>query len=78
MKAIFWSTEEELNDNTFVMGYYLEHINMLDIAIVDGTYAEGVNAQSEKYAIHASGDGDFFIHLDFMCLIAASMGSFPR
>ena len=62
METIYWSTDEPLNDNTFVMSDYLECINMLDITMVDGTYAEGVNSKGEKYAIHASGDGDFFNH----------------
>lgn len=62
METIYWSTEEELNDNSFVMNDYLENINMLDITMVDGTYAEGVNAQGDKYEIHASGNGDFYNH----------------
>lgn len=62
MNTIYWSTEEELNDNSFVMNDYLENINMLDITMVDGTYAEGVNAQGDKYEIHASGNGDFYNH----------------
>jgi hypothetical protein len=62
MEAIYWSTEEELNNNTFVMDDYLDNINMLDITMVDGTYAEGINAQGERFEIHASGNGDFFNH----------------
>lgn len=62
MEIIYWSTEEELNDNIFVMSDYLENINMLDITMVEGTYAEGTNCKGEKYAIHASGNGDFFNH----------------
>jgi len=62
MEAIYWETEEELNDNSFVMTDYLENINMLDIVFLDGTYAEGVNCNGEKFEIHASGNGDFFNH----------------
>jgi hypothetical protein len=62
METIYWSTEEELNDNSFVMDDYLENINLLNITLVDGTYAEGVNAQGKKFEIHASGNGDFFSH----------------
>ena len=62
MDTIYWETEEELNDNSFVMTDYLENINMLDIVFLDGTYAEGVNCNGEKFEIHASGNGDFFNH----------------
>lgn len=62
METIYWETEEELNDNSFVMTDYLENINMLDIVFLDGTYAEGVNCNGEKFEIHASGNGDFFNH----------------
>ena len=62
METIYWTTEEPLSTNSFVMNDYLVNINMLDIIIVDGTYAEGVNAQGQKYEIHASGDGDFYSH----------------
>jgi|TARA_Y100000310_G_scaffold294507_1_gene325023 hypothetical protein len=62
METIYWETEEELNENSFVMADYLENINMLDIVFLDGTYAEGVNCNGEKFEIHASGNGDFFNH----------------
>lgn len=62
METIYWETEEELSDNSFVMTDYLENINMLDIVFLDGTYAEGVNCNGEKFQIHASGNGDFFNH----------------
>ncbi len=62
MGTIYWSTEDPHADNTTTMCDYLETINMLDITLVDGTYAEGVNAQGEKFAIHASGNGDSFNH----------------
>ena len=44
------------------MGDYLDTINMLNITMVDGSYAEGVNAQGQRFEIHASGDGDFNNH----------------
>ena len=62
MESIYWSTEEQLSENSLVMNDYLESINMLDITVVDGTYAEGVNCKGEKFGIHASGNGDFFNH----------------
>lgn len=62
MDDIYWHTDEPHSDNSETMSYYLEHMNMLDIVYVHGTYAEGVNAMGEKYEIHASGDGDFNNH----------------
>ena len=62
MKAIYWKTDEPHADNMETMSDYLENTTMLDITLVDGTYAEGVNCKGEKYEIHASGDGDFNHH----------------
>ena len=62
METIYWTTEYYHADNITTMCEYLEEINMLDITFVDGTYAEGKNAKGEKYAIHASGNGDSFNH----------------
>ncbi len=62
METIYWTTEEPHVDNMETMEYYLDEINMLDIIMVDGTYAEGVNLEGVKYAIHASGNGDSFNH----------------
>ena len=44
------------------MREYLSEINMLDIITVDGSYAEGRNAQGEVYSMQASGNGDFYNH----------------
>ena len=62
MDTLYWTTDEELADNSCVMSDYLENANMLDITLIDGTYAEGVNAKGDRYEIHASGNGDFFNH----------------
>lgn len=62
MDTIYWTTEEPHFDNNTTMCDYLETINMLDIVFVDGTYAEGMNAMGEKFAIHASGNGDSYNH----------------
>jgi hypothetical protein len=62
MDTIYWSTEESHPNNQTTMSDYLDNINMLDIHMVDGTYAEGSNCKGERYEIHASGDGDFNHH----------------
>jgi|TARA_R110000851_G_C12697250_1_gene525670 hypothetical protein len=62
MDNIYWETEQSHSDNSATMQDYLENINMLDIHLVQGTYAEGSNGKGERYAIHASGDGDFNHH----------------
>ena len=63
MDNIYWKTDEHHHDNNETMSDYLENINMLDITLVDGTYAEGVNGKGEKYEIHASGNGDHYNHM---------------
>ncbi len=69
MKSITWKTEEPHSTNNDTMNDYLENHNTLDITMVDGTYAEGVDNKGAKYAIHASGNGDFFNHrIDFELL----------
>jgi len=69
MKPIYWETEESHADNVETMCDFLENINMLDIDFVGGTYAEGVNAQGQRFGIHASGDGDFNHHkIEFVLL----------
>ena len=62
METIYWTTDEPHADNITTMCDYLETINMLDITFIGGTYAEGVNVNGQKYAIHASGNGDSFNH----------------
>ena len=63
MEPIYWKTEEPHYNNEATMQDYLENGNMLDITLVDGTYAEGVNCDGEKYEIHAGGNGDSFNHV---------------
>ena len=62
MESVYWQTEEAHADNSTTMSDYLDNINMLDIVLVDGTYAEGVNSMGKKYEIHASGNGDSYNH----------------
>ena len=70
MDTVYWKTEEQHSDNSITMLDYLENINMLDIHMVDGTYAEGSNAKGDRYEIHASGDGDFNNHkIEFVLII---------
>lgn len=52
METYYWATEHYHPDNSFTMQEYLDEVNMLDIVFLDGTYAEGVNAKGEKYALH--------------------------
>lgn len=62
-KTIYWETDEPLSENSFVMTDFIDHINTsLDIYLIDGTYAEGVDNEGNYYEIHASGDGDFTHH----------------
>lgn len=63
MEAIYWNTKNSHFNNSETMGDYLENENMLDIIMVDGSYAEGVNCKGEKYEIHAGGNGDSFNHV---------------
>ena len=62
METIYWKTEKPHSTNSETMADYLENENMLDILMVDGSYAEGKNCKGEIYEIHASGDGDFCNH----------------
>ena len=62
METYYWTTKEPHFNNEETMQQYLDDINMLDIKLIDGTYAEGVNAKGERYALHASGNGDSFNH----------------
>ena len=62
METYYWTTDEPHFNNEETMSDYLETVNMLDIVFIDGTYAEGKNAKGEKFALHASGNGDSFNH----------------
>jgi len=62
METYYWTTEEPHKDNNETMQAYIIETNMLDIIMVDGTYAEGVNCKGERFGMHASGDGDAFNH----------------
>ena len=62
MDDITWKTDDPHSNNSHTMSDYIENHNMLDIYLIDGTYAEGKNCNGDKYEIHAGGDGDSFNH----------------
>lgn len=62
METYYWTTEEPHPNNSHTMCEYLDIFNMLDITMADGSYAEGVNAQGQKFGLRASGNGDFYNH----------------
>jgi len=62
MDPVYWSTEEPHADNSETMQDYLATINLLDIVLVDGPYAEGTNSAGETFEIHAMGNGDYNNH----------------
>jgi hypothetical protein len=62
MDNIYWTTEDPHFCNNETMIDYLNNVNLLDITLVDGTYAEGVNTEGERFEIHVGGDGDSYHH----------------
>lgn len=62
METFIWKTEYAHNDNEQTMQEYLSEYCELDITLTDGTYAEGMDNQGNLWAIHASGNGDYFNH----------------
>ena len=62
METIYWCSEEPHADNSETMSDYLQNHNMLDIDWVRESYAEGTNAQGQRYEIQACGNGDFSNH----------------
>ena len=71
MNTVYWSTEEYHADNSETMSDFLDNINMLDIHMIDGSYAEGSNGRGELYAIHVSGHGSFYDHKAEFTLLEA-------
>lgn len=63
MKNYYWETDSSHSNNSITMYDFIENHNTeLEITFVDGSYAEGVNSEGQKYKIHAGGDGDFKHH----------------
>jgi len=68
MEDFKWKTHEPHSNNSVTMDDFLT--NYLDnhcgigftIVYEDGSYSEIINGNKEHYALHASGDGDFFNH----------------
>ncbi len=60
----YWETEEPLATNMDNMTDYLDyHLpDEYEVLLVDGTYAEIKDENGNKFAVHASGDGDFCHH----------------
>jgi len=78
METYYWTTKEPHRDNTETMQAYLDDVNMLDIKMVDGSYAEGVNSKGERYALHASGNGDSYNHkIEFQFLDDNKFKQYP-
>lgn len=63
MEPYYWKTEDPHADNSVTMSDYLnnEMDNSFSIILVDGTYAE-IKTNHGKFAVHASGNGDFLNH----------------
>lgn len=64
MNTYYWTTDEYHSDNSITMLDYLNnHIDEESkVLMVDATYAEIVDKEGNKYAVHASGNGDSFNH----------------
>lgn len=62
MEDVTWTSEYPHSDNSHTMSEYLYEFNMLDIELVDGSYAEGVDCSGDLWAIRAMGGGDSFSH----------------
>ena len=81
METYYWTTEEYHTDNNVTMSEYLEmqedftYEQHLTIDHVDGTYAEGIDCKGNRWAIHASGDGDSFNHKIEFELLQSAVGN---
>jgi len=64
MTDFYWETENPLSTNIDTMNDYLNnHLpKEYKILYIDGSYAEIKDLNGNKFAIHASGDGDFCHH----------------
>jgi hypothetical protein len=68
MENYYWSTEYPHSTNSETMSEYLEmqesfpYQQHLTVTFIDGSYAEGIDCKGNKWAVHASGDGDSYTH----------------
>lgn len=65
MDNFYWRTDEPHDDNSTTMCDFLEdHCpEWLNVYLVDGTYAEGIDGNKDRWEIHASGNGDHYNHM---------------
>lgn len=70
MENYYWHTDEShANNQTTIGDWIANHNTELEVAFVEGAYAEGVDANGGKWEIHARGDGDFNNHcIEFVAL----------
>jgi hypothetical protein len=64
MDNFIWETEEDLATNELTMHDYIDNHMPHDWVVLDhdGTYAEIITPELNKYELHASGNGDFKNH----------------
>ena len=79
METYYWQTEQYHTDNNETMSEYLEmqegftYQQHLIVDHIEGTYAEGIDCKGNRWAIHASGNGDSFNHkIEFELLSTVS------
>lgn len=62
--SFYWETDYYHQDNAFTMQDFIEnHLPPeFDVILDDGSYAEVLDGKGQKWALHASGDGDFVSH----------------
>lgn len=62
--SFYWETDYFHNDNAFTMQDFIEnHLPPeFEVILDDGSYTEVLDGKGQKWALHASGDGDFVSH----------------
>jgi hypothetical protein len=68
MNDFTFTTTEPLNSNTDILLYFLNHLFLKVfneksfIILWEGSYAEVLDSDNQRWEVHASGDGDFTHH----------------
>jgi len=64
MTDFYWETENPVSTNMDTMNDYLNNhlLKEYEILYIDVTYTEIKNLNGNKFAVYASGDGDFCHH----------------
>lgn len=62
MEDFTWKTEHPIYNIEMTMIDFIDNHCELDITLVDGTYAEGMDEADTLWGIYAKGDGDFYNH----------------